>query len=206
MIVIAVLLGLLIGLFLSIRIYLVSRKSGNTTSQSHAILSGAMILGVGVLLFAYFLLKGEGWTEDKRVEFYQIGAIALMLAFVIFGVRLILSGRKQKSLLTQIMGAGWTIGAMVVGINSYNIAGTINDGWSKEKRAKVAAKCDPSTQNCQCYEKQTILFFKSVEDYTETLSNESDNQDRINEYYQIIEDSCACGVQSTGVEEVDLPF
>ncbi len=206
MILIVTLLGLIIGLFLSIRIYLVSRKSGNVTSQSHAILSGALVLGVGVLLLSYFLLKGEGWTEDNRVQFYQIGAISLMIAFVIFGLRLVLSGRKQQSLLTQIMGAGWVVGAIVLGINSYTMAGALNDGWSEEKRAKIAAKCDPSTTNCQCYVKKTVEFFDSVEDYTETLSNESKNQEKIDAYYTLIDTACACGSVQSDVEEVDLPF
>ena len=203
---ILILLGTIIGLVLCIRIYLVSRKSGNTTSQSHAILSGAMVLGTGVLLFAFFLFKGEAWSEDNRVQFYQTGAISLMLGFVVFGLRLLLSGRKQKSLLTQIMGAGWVIGAIFLGVTSYTFAGTMNDGWSTEKQAKIQAKCDPSVTNCQCFVQKTMQFFDSVEDYTATLSDETKNKARIDEYYMLIDTACACGALGGDVEEVDLPF
>jgi len=206
MTIIAILLGTLIGLFLSVRIYMVSRKTQNTVSQSHAILSGAMILGVGGLLIAYFLFKGEGWSEDNKVAFYQMGAITLTLGFVIFGLRLLLSGRKQSSVLTQIMGAGWMVGALILGIQSYTIAGKLNDGWSPEKRAKVAAKCDPSVTNCQCFLKETIEFFDSAEDYNQTLSDERKSRDKINAYYEMIDSTCACGQISGDMEEVDLPF
>jgi len=205
MTVILILLGVLIGLFLSIRIYFVSRKSGNMTSQSHAILSGALILGTGVMLISYFILKGEAWSEDKRVEFYQIGTISIMTGFVIFGLRLLLNGRKQKSILTQILGSGWIVASIVIGISAYNFGSGLNEGWSVEKRAKIMAKCDPTTTNCQCFLKTTINSFKSVEDYTSTLSNESENQKRIDGYYDIIDKDCACG-QVGDVEEIDLPF
>lgn len=204
--VILVILGLIIGLVLCTRIYLMARKSDNATSKSHAILSGSMILGTGVLLAAYLILKGEGWSEDNRVAFYQVGSIAITLAFVLFGLRLLLSGRKQGSLLTQILGAGWIIGVSVVGFNSYVLGSKLNDGWSPEKRAKVTAKCDPSETNCECYLQKTMEYFESIEDYNTTLSDEAKYAEKIDQYYEIIDTACTCGQIVEDIEEVDLPF
>ncbi len=203
---IVALLGTIIGIVVCVRIYVMGRKSNNATNQSHAILSGAMILGAGSLLTSYFLLKGEGWTEDNKALFYQLGSVFLMVGFILFGLRMMLSGRKNSSMLTTLMGAGWVIGAGVVGVTSYTIGGTLNDGWSPEKRAKILAKCDPTTTNCQCFVEKTITFFESVDDYTSTLSNESENAERIDAYYATIDTACACGTISEDVEEVDLPF
>lgn len=203
---IVALIGTIIGVVVSVRVFVMARKHNNGINQSHAILSGSMILGAGSLLTSYFLLKGEGWTEDNKAMFYQMGSIFLMVGFVIFGIRLMISGRRNGSMLTTLMGAIWVIGSGFIGITSYTIGGTLNDGWSPEKRAKVMAKCDPSTTNCQCFVEKTIQFFDSVEDYTSTLSNESDNTERIDAYYATIDTACACGSIGEDVEEVELPF
>lgn len=200
------LVGVIIGLVLCVRIYFTANKSKNDTSKSHAILSGAIILGLGGLLVAYLILKGNGWSEDKRVAFYQTGAILVTIGFSIFGLRLILSGRKQRSLLTQILGAGMTIGIIFLGYSSYVMGGKLNEGWSPEKRAKVSAKCDPSSTNCECYLKKTMDFFKDVEEYNEALSDEAKYADKIDEYYEIINSECACGQEDEDIEEVDLPI
>ncbi len=198
--------AILIGLVLCVRIYIKANKSGNDVSKSHAILSGAMILGMGGMMATYFMFKGNGWSEDNKVQFYQYSAILITIAFVIFGLRLLLSGRKQKSILTQIIGAGWIIGVLFLGYKSYVLGGKLNDGWSPEKRAKVTAKCDPSEQNCECFLQKTMEYFESVEDYNETMSDESKNGDKIDTYYAIIDTACACGSIDEDIEEVDLPF
>jgi vacuolar-type H+-ATPase subunit I/STV1 len=200
------LLLLLTGLTFSILVYLKARKNDNALSQSHAILSGSMILGFGIMLIAYFIYKGNGWSEDNRVAFYQTGTLSVSLGFIIFGGHLLLSGKKQKSLLTMISGAAWLIGVIVVGYFSYTLAGKLNQGWSPEKKAKVRAKCDPSTTNCECFLLKTMEYFKSVDDYNKTLSNESKYKDRVDTYFAIIDTACSCGQINSKVEEVELPF
>lgn len=200
------LLLLLTGLTFSILIYLKARKNANALSQSHAILSGAMILGFGIMLIAYFIYKGNGWSEDNRVAFYQTGTLSVALGFIVFGGHLIFSGKKQKSLLTMISGAAWVIGISVIAFFSYGMASKLNQGWSPEKKAKVRAKCDPSTTNCECFLLKTMDYFESVEDYNKTLSNESKYKERVEAYFTLIDTACACGQVNSKVEEVELPF
>ncbi len=200
------LLLLLTGLTFSILIYLKARKNDNALSQSHAILSGSMILGFGIMLIAYFIYKGNGWSEDNRVAFYQTGTISVALGFLIFGVHLILSGKKQKNLLTMISGAGWVIGILTIAFFSYGLASKLNQGWSPEKKAKIKAKCNSSELDCECYLQRTMTYFKSVEDYNKTLSNESKYKERVDAYFTMITDSCSCGQVNSNVEEVELPF
>jgi len=62
--------------------------------------------------------------------------------------------------------------------------------WSDERKQIVKDKCDSEVFDCDCYLKTTIDFFPNAQDYNTTLENESENQEKVDSYWDKLYDGC----------------
>lgn len=57
------------------------------------------------------------------------------------------------------------------------------DEWTDERKQIVKDKCDSEIFDCDCYLETTIEYFPNAQDYNKTLENESDNQEKVDAYW-----------------------
>ena len=57
------------------------------------------------------------------------------------------------------------------------------DEWTDERKQIVKDKCDSEIFDCDCYLETTIEYFPKAQDYNKTLENESDNQEKVDAYW-----------------------
>lgn len=73
-----------------------------------------------------------------------------------------------------------SIAAAVILLSS--CAGDPNE-WTEERKQVVIDKCDSEMFDCDCYLETTIEFFPEAQSYNTTLENESDNQEKVDAYW-----------------------
>lgn len=62
--------------------------------------------------------------------------------------------------------------------------------WNDERKQIVKDKCDSELFDCDCFLNSTIEFFPNAQDYNTTLENESKNQEKVDNYWDKIYESC----------------
>ena len=61
-------------------------------------------------------------------------------------------------------------------------AGDPNE-WTEERQQIVKDKCDSEMFDCECYLETTIEFFQDAQSYNTVLENESENQEKVDAYW-----------------------
>ncbi|TNE56224.1 MAG: hypothetical protein EP338_01250 [Bacteroidetes bacterium] len=61
--------------------------------------------------------------------------------------------------------------------------------WTEERKQIVKDKCDNDLYDCDCFLEKTVNFFPEAQDYNKTLENESENQEKVDSYWEEL-DAC----------------
>ena len=69
-------------------------------------------------------------------------------------------------------------------------AGDPNE-WTEERKQIVKDKCDSEIYDCDCYLETTIEFFQDAQSYNTILENESENQEKVDAYWDKLDECMA---------------
>ena len=62
--------------------------------------------------------------------------------------------------------------------------------WNDERKQIVKDKCDSDLFDCDCFLETTMENFPNAQDYNTTLENESENQKKVDDYWDKLYDNC----------------
>lgn len=62
--------------------------------------------------------------------------------------------------------------------------------WTEERKQIVKDKCDSEIFDCDCFLETTVNEFPKAQDYNTTLENESENQEKVDAYWDKLYDNC----------------
>jgi hypothetical protein len=62
--------------------------------------------------------------------------------------------------------------------------------WTEERKQIVKDKCDDEVFDCDCFVETTVKEFPKAQDYNKTLENESQNQEKVDSYWDKLYENC----------------
>ena len=208
----AVLLLSIAGMYLGYKLRKSSKDTNNERFEIYVGLTFLIALTGGILATALFLLKGESWTIENKMMFRLICFAVVGLMFVLIGVRLTASAKRDGNKLGQIAGLTWVVVACFVSGLMITRTNKMNDGWTTERQAQVMSACEGMADqgnsfNCPCYVREVMNAFKNPLDYNKAMEDESSGKKA--GFIAKMEEDCPCGGASfdeSEVESIDLPF
>ena len=203
--VLAVLLLSLAGFYLGYKLYKANKEENEGVSMYATITLICALLG-GLILVSYLLLRESGWTDDSKAMMRLIIVSGVGISFLFLGIKLIIRGRRSTDKLTQIAGLSWILVTLFASGFCLSYISKMNDGWTAEKRENVMNHClkladQGKAYNCPCFVEKAVKAYKTPDDFTKSMENESTGKKE--EFENKMLEDCACGGKSYSEEEVE---